>query len=104
MTAEVGRTLHPAVPEARQRLDHERTSRLAQLRAIEGGSPDAGADLQAAQTKAIRRVLEEIDAAGQRLADGSYGTCKHCRTTIPVDRLEILPYVAYCVTCQQRAM
>jgi hypothetical protein len=60
--------------EARQRLEHERNSRLAQLRAIEEGAPHADESLQAAQTAAIRRVLEEIDAAGRRLTDGSYGT------------------------------
>ncbi|MEV0283612.1 MULTISPECIES: TraR/DksA family transcriptional regulator [unclassified Kribbella] len=104
MTTDVGRTQHLAQHEARQRLEHERSSRLAQLRAIEDSAPHADADLQAAQTAAIRRVLEEIDAAGQRLADGSYGTCKSCHGIIPVERLEILPYVALCVSCQQRSL
>jgi len=89
--------------EARQRLGHERSSRLTQLRAIEGGAAHADKELITAQTAAIRRVLTEINAAEDRLTNGSYGTCQDCGTRIPVERLEILPYVRYCVSCQQRA-
>ena len=89
--------------EARQRLEHERNSRRAQLRAIEESAPHADKNLEAAQTAAIQRVLEEIDAASRRLTDGTYGTCNSCQTVIPVERLEILPYVRFCVGCQQRA-
>jgi RNA polymerase-binding transcription factor len=103
MTTDVGRTPHLTNHEARRRLEHERNSRLAQLTAIEESAPHADADLQAAQTSAIERVLEEIDAAGQRLSDGSYGACTGCRSTIPLERLEILPYARFCVGCQQRA-
>ncbi|MER7243156.1 TraR/DksA C4-type zinc finger protein [Kribbella sp. NPDC000426] len=100
MTTDMGRAQHLAKHEARQRLEHERSSRLAQLRAIEESADE---NLQAAQTAAIERVLEEIDAAGMRLNDGSYGTCRGCQSVIPVERLEILPYVRFCVGCQQRA-
>jgi RNA polymerase-binding transcription factor DksA len=103
MTTDMGRAQHLTKREARRRLEHERNSRLAQLRAIEQSAPHADEDLQAAQTAAIQAVLEEIDAAGRRLADGSYGTCKNCQTAIPVERLEILPYARFCVGCQQRA-
>jgi RNA polymerase-binding transcription factor DksA len=103
MTTDMRRAQHLTTHEARQRLDHERNSRLAQLRAIEESAPHADEGLQAAQTAAIERVLEEIDAAGTRLNDGSYGTCDRCRSVIPVERLEILPYVRFCVGCQQRA-
>ncbi|GAA1553258.1 TraR/DksA C4-type zinc finger protein [Kribbella sancticallisti] len=102
MTAGTGRTQHLSRHEARQRLEHERSSRLAQLRAIEESAPHADKNLQEAQTAAIERVLEEIKVAEQRLADGAYGTCSSCRTEIPVERLEILPYVQFCVGCQQR--
>jgi DnaK suppressor protein len=91
------------VHEARQRLEHERSSRLTQLRAIEDSASLTDDELIKAQTAAIRRVLTEIKAAEDRLGDGSYGTCQDCGTRIPVERLEILPYVRYCVSCQQRA-
>lgn len=102
MTTTAGRPQQLSVHEARQRLEHERNSRLAQLTAIEGSASHTAAELMAVQTAAIRRVLADIDEARHRLTDGSFGTCKGCRNTIPVERLEILPYVRYCVACQQR--
>lgn len=90
--------------EILQRLHHERTTRLAQLRAMEADKPNAHGDLLTAQTTAIRVVLMEIDAAVERVEDASYGVCQGCEVRIPIGRLEILPYVRYCVRCQQRAL
>ena len=97
------RSPNMTVHEARQRLQHERNSRLTQLSAIEDGAALADADLATARTAAIRRVLTEITAAEDRLTGDTYGTCQGCETRIPGERLEILPYVRYCVRCQQRA-
>ncbi|GAA1015667.1 MULTISPECIES: TraR/DksA family transcriptional regulator [Streptomyces] len=91
--------------EARQRLEHERDSRLEQLRAIEesaNGGQEA-ADLLKAQKSTLQRALKDIEAAFARLDDGSYGNCESCSKPIPVERLEILPYARCCVPCQQRA-
>jgi RNA polymerase-binding transcription factor DksA len=97
------RTQHLTRHDAGERLEHERNSRLAQLRAIEESSPHADQDLQDTQTAAIERVLEEIEAAEQRLTDGSYGTCGHCQAAaIPIERLEILPLPALPRRMQQR--
>ncbi|MCS0600094.1 TraR/DksA C4-type zinc finger protein [Streptomyces sp. LP11] len=89
--------------EARQRLEHARTSRLAQLRALEEAGRSTDDQLMSVQAEAIRGVLAEIDAAFARVEDGSYGTCLDCATPVPVERLEILPYTRYCVACQRRA-
>jgi RNA polymerase-binding transcription factor DksA len=88
--------------EARQRLEHARSTRLTQLQALgEGGQADD--QLMAAQKDAIERVLKEIDAAFARIDGGSYGTCLGCGKPVPGERLEILPYTRYCVACQRRA-
>ena len=50
----------------------------------------------------LQRTIEEIDAALRRIADGSYGSCVHCGTAIPPERLEFRPFAAGCVTCEQR--
>ncbi|MDX2969530.1 TraR/DksA C4-type zinc finger protein [Kribbella solani] len=92
------------VHETLQRLQHERNTRLAQLNAMEADKPNANEDLVTAQTTAIRLVLKEIDAAVERVEDGKYGICQGCEARIPVGRLEILPYVRYCVRCQQQAL
>ncbi|WP_026819903.1 TraR/DksA family transcriptional regulator [Arthrobacter castelli] len=41
--------------------------------------------------------LKEIDAALQRLDDGTYGICAVCGEPIPEGRLEIRPWTHYCV-------
>ncbi|MBO7940170.1 TraR/DksA family transcriptional regulator [Streptomyces antibioticus] len=89
--------------EARQRLEHARNSRMAQLRALDEGGQSADAHLMSAQAEAIRRVLKEIGEAFARIEDGSYGVCGGCAKPVPVERLEILPYTRYCVACQRRA-
>jgi DnaK suppressor protein len=90
--------------EILQHLQHERSTRLAQLNAMEADKPNSNEDLVTAQTTAIRMVLKEIDAAVERVSDGTYGVCSGCNAHIPVGRLEILPYVRYCVRCQQKAL
>ena len=45
-------------------------------------------------------LLAQVDAALQRLDDGSYGVCARCGQDIAAERLEALPYAAYCITCQ----
>ncbi|MFF3737760.1 TraR/DksA family transcriptional regulator [Streptomyces sp. NPDC002566] len=87
--------------EALQRLEHERASRLTQLQAIGQAGPDAEEQVMSAQKATVRRVLTEIEAAFQRVQDGSYGTCRTCAKPIPVERLEILPYTPFCVPCQR---
>jgi len=58
---------------------------------------------------AVRRVadlaftIDEIDAALDRIADGTYGRCTHCGVDIPVERLELRPSAAGCVPCQASA-
>ncbi|MEU0008068.1 TraR/DksA C4-type zinc finger protein [Streptomyces sp. NPDC006314] len=90
--------------EALQHLEHERGARLAQLQAVaeaSGGAPQAEG-LQVMQRGAIEQALKEIDAAFARLQQGTYGICQRCGRSIPVERLEILPYARCCVPCQQR--
>ncbi|MFJ9737149.1 TraR/DksA family transcriptional regulator [Streptomyces sp. NPDC101166] len=87
--------------EALQRLERERASRLTQLRAIGQAGPNAEEQMMSTQRDTIQRVLTEIEAAFDRVQDGSYGTCRDCFKPIPVERLEILPYTPLCVPCQR---
>lgn len=90
--------------EVRQRLEHERSTRLTQLQVIDEAGQDAAEQLLSAQKDTIERVLKEIDAAFARVEDGSYGICQGCSKPIPVERLEILPYTRLCVPCQRNAV
>jgi DnaK suppressor protein len=44
-------------------------------------------------------VLTEIDAALQRIEDGTYGTCGNCGKEIAVGRLEAHPWASLCIDC-----
>ena len=43
--------------------------------------------------------LRRIDAALQRIEDGSYGTCAKCGDPIAEDRLRAVPTAALCRAC-----
>jgi DnaK suppressor protein len=45
-------------------------------------------------------TIDEIDAAVDRIADGTFGRCTNCGVAIPVERLTIRPFAAGCVACQ----
>lgn len=47
-----------------------------------------------------RRALREVMRALRRMDDGSYGRCMHCVEPLPIERLEVLPQAALCMTCQ----
>lgn len=103
------RSLFDAVPTARhhgQALQEQRRFRVEQLRQLDDAAPPDSvqhAEVRAALRLAAETALTEIDAALGRLRDGSYGNCVRCRRPILPERLEILPAVALCMTCQQAA-
>ena len=44
-------------------------------------------------------TLENIEAALERIEDGTYGLCEECGVKIPKKRLEAIPYTSMCVKC-----
>ncbi len=48
------------------------------------------------------RLLEAIDAALQRIEDGTYGKCVNCGAQIPEDRLEAMPWATLCIECKRK--
>jgi DnaK suppressor protein len=48
-------------------------------------------------------LIAQIDAALRRLDAGSYGICERCGRPVGAERLEALPYAAYCIECQSAA-
>jgi DnaK suppressor protein len=54
------------------------------------------------QRRINHRKLKLVDAALVRLDRGDFGVCQECGEGIPLERLKIIPWAAYCVTCQER--
>ena len=46
-------------------------------------------------------MLAEIDAALQRIDDGSFGRCTNCGNEIAPARLEARPWATLCIDCQR---
>ena len=47
-----------------------------------------------------RAMLREIDAALDRVDDGSFGTCEECGDPIGEARLRVVPHATLCVDCK----
>jgi DnaK suppressor protein len=98
------------LPAIRAELDQQRRFRTEQLEelAVDAAEAVAAADQNRLQvtrvlTLAAESALSEIDAALQRLVEGSYGICERCVEPIPWERLEVLPMTRLCTPCQYLA-
>ncbi len=49
----------------------------------------------------LEGTLEQVEAALQRIKDGSYGKCALCGKDISTARLEALPHAELCIDCQK---
>ena len=52
-----------------------------------------------ALVRQARERLAEVDAAEQRLSDGTYGLCERCGRPIAAGRLEARPEARTCIRC-----
>jgi DnaK suppressor protein len=48
------------------------------------------------------REMQEIDAALQRISNGTYGVCEGCGEAISESRLALLPETRWCRDCEER--
>ena len=78
------------------------------LRDLAGAAPDPGdesvasliSDLDQAEATRDLSELRMLDAARQRIAEGSYGTCIECGQDIGFARLRANPGAERCIQCQ----
>jgi RNA polymerase-binding protein DksA len=48
------------------------------------------------------RLIAEIDAALERIEDGTFGICATCGQPIGEERLEAVPYTTQCIECKRK--
>jgi len=48
-----------------------------------------------------RDILYEIDAALEKIKDGTFGLCEECEKPISKTRLKAVPYAKLCIKCQK---
>lgn len=102
----------------RDLLNHQRNLALTRVREYRSAqeadaSPPPSDELDTARAMAdvethaslIERAedrLRAIDFAFNLLEQHRYGTCAQCGEEIPMERLKVVPFAAYCVDCQQK--
>lgn len=47
-------------------------------------------------------LLRDVEAALDRLELGTFGRCLNCGASIAKERLDAIPYTAYCFECERR--
>ena len=100
-------TARATLEETRRRLTDNLSEPLETPSQMTYGSQAAAASEVFAQQRdlALRdksgKGLELVTAALARLDDGTFGACLRCANPIPDGRLEVLPWAAFCVRCQQ---
>ena len=58
-----------------------------------------GLDSEIATAHNQELLLEQVDAAIERLRTGSYGVCQQCGRAVDGERLQAIPYAANCIGC-----
>jgi RNA polymerase-binding transcription factor DksA len=76
----------------RQQIEYELNARKEQSGKSEFGLRNPGR---------LSALLRLVDTALQQLRDGTYGTCAGCECEIPMNRLQAVPWSAFCPTCQE---
>jgi RNA polymerase-binding protein DksA len=115
LTPEILQELRSALVRERESLrqsierlgDSERTLTASQAEET-GGQANVATDLveeeiDIALESAARKKLAEVDAALQRIANGTYGICANCGKPISIDRLRAVPWTTLCLDCSGKA-
>lgn len=59
-------------------------------------------DIVAHRIASERGLLRNVEAALQRIGDGTFGECVSCGKEINRKRLEAVPWARYCIECQEK--
>ena len=78
--------------------DHAKTISIPTDRE-EIGSDNSDQELTLTLLGSDEGILDQVEAAIQRIEGGGYGQCKECGEAIPKNRLDAIPYAADCVRC-----
>ena len=113
LTPEQARELEQVIEQRRAALRTEVEHDLEKLRGdrvddVVGAVPDPGdesvasliTDLDQAETSRDLRELSGLEAAHERIEEGTYGLCVQCGQDIGFQRLRASPAAERCIRCQ----
>jgi DnaK suppressor protein len=69
--------------------------------AADAAFDSSGEEIASTLAELESKELAQIERALRRLKAGTYGKCEACNVSIPVARLNALPFSTLCVKCQR---
>ena len=86
-----------------ERFRADQTEESGELTSVDQHIADMATETEDRELDAMRQKLVQdrigiIDAALERIENGTYGHCVVCGAEIPRERLEALPWTPYCLT------
>ena len=92
------------IEEYEQELEEARMTESSSDRSPDPGNAEAGSmkfeyEKELSIEQNTLDLLGKVDRALERVSDGTYGICESCSKSIPLARLDVLPYVTLCVDC-----
>ena len=99
--------LEELIEEARLELEVARQTESSAERSPDPGNAEAGSmkfeyEKELSMQQNSIDLLRKVEHALDRVEKGTYGVCESCGQSIPVARLEALPYASLCVDCARR--
>jgi DnaK suppressor protein len=99
--------LEEQVADYERVLEEARMTESSSDRSPEPGNAEASSmKLEYAKELSIEQntldLLGKANRALERVEAGTYGICESCGKSIPIERLEVLPYSTLCVECAAR--
>lgn len=100
--------LQELIDEYEHELEEARMTESSSDRSPDPGNAEAGSlKFEYEKELSIEQntidLLGKVDRALERVDAGTYGICESCRKSIPMARLDVLPYVTLCVDCARIA-
>lgn len=99
--------LEELVEDYERELEEARLTESSSDRSPDPGNAEASSmKLEYAKELSIEQntldLLSKVNRALERVDAGTYGICESCGNSIPVERLDVLPYSTLCVECASR--
>lgn len=99
--------LEEQIEDYERDLEEARLTESSSDRSPDPGNAEASSmKLEYAKELSIEQntldLLSKVNRALERVDAGTYGLCESCGNSIPVERLDVLPYSTLCVECASR--
>lgn len=100
--------LEEQIADYERDLEEARMTESSSDRSPDPGNAEASSmKLEYAKELSIEQntldLLSKANRALDRVKAGTYGICESCGKSIPVERLNVLPYSTLCVECASRS-